>query len=217
MSQVNENIFDCLHLFGNPVETDVPGPNDPNVLYYGAGFHNVIGGVLNVPSGKTVYLAGGAALSGGVNFTNSPNATLRGRGVAYAPSTGIAVISAKNISIDGITAINANINAAQSNNVVVRNLHSFSGTRWGDGMDFYCSTNVLVTGVFRRNSDDCIAIYSHRGDWYGDSANITIENSSLWADVAHPINIGTHGNSEDLETISEVTIRNMDILDHREP
>lgn len=110
--QVNENLFGCLHLFGNPVETDVPGPDDPNVLYYGAGFHNVIGGVLNVPSGKTVYLAGGAALSGGVNFTNSSNATLRSRGVVYAPSTGIAVISANNITIDGITAINANINAA---------------------------------------------------------------------------------------------------------
>jgi hypothetical protein len=67
-----------------------------------------------------------------------------------------------------------------------------------------------------RNSDDCIALYNHRFDWYGDSTNITLQNASLWADVAHPINIGTHGNSVNPETMSGVTIRNVDILDHRE-
>jgi hypothetical protein len=67
-----------------------------------------------------------------------------------------------------------------------------------------------------RNSDDCIAIYNHRWDYYGDTKNITVQNSSLWADVAHPVNIGTHGNTENPETMDGITIRNIDILDHRE-
>jgi polygalacturonase len=59
-------------------------------------------------------------------------------------------------------------------------------------------------------------MYNHRNNWYGNSSDITVENSALWADVAHPINIGTHGNPLDPETLSNIVIRNIDILDHRE-
>ncbi|TDZ39165.1 hypothetical protein CTRI78_v010633 [Colletotrichum trifolii] len=45
---------------------------------------------------------------------------------------------------------------------------------------------------------------------------MTIQNSALWADVAHAINIGTHGNPINPETMSDITIRNVDIMDHRE-
>jgi hypothetical protein len=68
-----------------------------------------------------------------------------------------------------------------------------------------------------RNSDDCIAIYCHRWDYYGDTRDITVKNCTLWADVAHPINVGTHGNSDAPETIENLVIKNIDILDHREP
>ena len=39
-----------------------------------------------------------------------------------------------------------------------------------------------------RNSDDCIAIYASRQGSLGDSRNISVRNSVLWADNAHPIN-----------------------------
>lgn len=214
--QVNEDIFDCLHLFANSIETNIPISNSSDVIYFGPGYHTVTGDVLNVPSGRTVYLAGGAALAADVNFNGSSNASLRGRGIVYKPSSGISMTSSQNITVDGVIVINTKMNMAQANGVTIKDLRSISATQWGDGMDFYCSTNVLVTGVFMRNSDDCIAIYNHRYDYYGDSQNITIENSSLWADVSHPINIGTHGNTDDPETISDITIRNLDILDHRE-
>src|SRR5690606_39407575 len=42
-------------------------------------------------------------------------------------------------------------------------------------------------------SDDCIAIYGHRWSYYGDTRNITVRNSVLWADVAHPTMVGIHG------------------------
>jgi hypothetical protein len=68
-----------------------------------------------------------------------------------------------------------------------------------------------------RNSDDNIAFYQHRWNYYGDSKNITVQDSTLWADYAHPINIGTHGNTPNPETMDGVTIRNIDILNHHEP
>ncbi len=60
----------------------------------------------------------------------------------------------------------------------------------------FVATMVLIEEVFMRNSDDCIAIYCHRWDFYGDCKNVIVRNSSLWADVAHPILLGTHGNPE---------------------
>jgi hypothetical protein len=39
----------------------------------------------------------------------------------------------------------------------------------------------------------------------------------LWADVAHAINIGGHGNAENPEVIEDLTFRNLDILNHDEP
>ncbi len=68
-----------------------------------------------------------------------------------------------------------------------------------------------------RNSDDCIAIYGHRWEAYGNVRNIQIKNSTLWADIAHPINIGLHGNAEaDGDTIEHITFSNIDILEHDE-
>ena len=81
-----------------------------------------------------------------------------------------------------------------------------------------CS-DVNIDKVFLRNSDDCIALYGHRWDYYGDCRNVTVQNSTLWADVAHPIMVGTHGNPEPgkSEIIENLSFKNIDILNHDEP
>lgn len=79
-----------------------------------------------------------------------------------------------------------------------------------------CS-DVSIDDVFMRNSDDCIAIYGHRWNFYGSARNITITNSTLWADIAHPTNIGIHGNTNTAgDTIESVIFRNIDILEQDE-
>jgi polygalacturonase len=79
-----------------------------------------------------------------------------------------------------------------------------------------CS-HVTINDIFMRNSDDCIAIYGHRWQYYGDTENWQISDAILWADVAHPINIGTHGNAEgEGETIANIHFSNIDILEHDE-
>jgi hypothetical protein len=49
-----------LHLFTNAPETDVPSPTDPDVIYFGPGVHDIDD--LELRSGHTLYLAGGAVL-----------------------------------------------------------------------------------------------------------------------------------------------------------
>ena len=134
---------------------------------------------------------------------------------------GIEVTHSKNVLIDGITVVNPDhytVFGGEVNGLTIKNLKSFSCKGWSDGIDLMCCNDVLIDNVFMRNSDDCIAIYAHRWNFYGGSRNITLQNSILWADIAHPINIGGHGNPEDEvgEIIENITVRNVDILEHDE-
>ncbi|MBN2132745.1 MAG: hypothetical protein JW741_24810, partial [Sedimentisphaerales bacterium] len=60
--EVNGNWVGALHLFANPPEAPAPRPDDPNVIYFGPGVHEVDG--VKVGSGKTVYVAAGAVVKG---------------------------------------------------------------------------------------------------------------------------------------------------------
>jgi hypothetical protein len=220
--EVNGDIFDNLQLFAGAIETNPPSADDPNVIYFGPGVHTTSDGLVTVPSGKTVYLAGGAVVKARVVFEKVENAKLLGRGLIYeAPNGGgCGVNFSKNIEIDGVTMMlpwGHSISAGDTQNLSIRNLRSLSAATWGDGIDLFCCKDVVIDGVFMRNSDDCIAVYNHRWDFVGDSDNIVVKNSTLWADVAHPVNVGTHGNTDNPETIENLTFTNIDILDHREP
>ncbi|MFI5694413.1 putative Ig domain-containing protein [Kribbella sp. NPDC051586] len=220
--EVNDELFDCLHLLVRPIEHTRPSAGDPDVIYYGPGVHTTPTGELVVPSGKTVYLAGGAVLKASVTFRNVSDAALTGRGVITGTNGGgCTIVDSKNIRVDGISMLNLAtgyaITAGQSEQVSITDFGYFSAGQWGDGIDLFSSREVLIDDSFLRCSDDCIAVYTHRWDYYGDTRNVTVRNSSLWADVAHPINVGTHGNTDSPELIENLTISNVDILDHREP
>ena len=83
-------------------------------------------------------------------------------------------------------------------------------------MNVFASDNVLFDGVFCRNSDDCTTVYATRLGHAGGCKNITMQNSTLWADVAHPIFIGLHGDPGKFEIMEDLTYKNIDILDHSE-
>lgn len=221
--QVNDDLFDTLNLFSNSIESSIP-VNDPNVIYFGPGVNNGTGiknGVLSVPSGKTVYVAGGGLLTAQVAFQNVSNAAIIGRGILATSSSGAVLIeNSTDITVKDVIMLNPNgyaVISGSSNGVTISGIRSFSFKGNGDGIDIFCSQNVLIEKVFMRNSDDNIALYQHRWNYYGDSKNITVQDSTLWADYAHPINIGTHGNTPNPETMDGVTIRNIDILNHHEP
>ncbi|MGW1874492.1 glycosyl hydrolase family 28 protein [Streptomyces sp. NPDC001975] len=219
--QINDEIFDCLHIVTNRIEHRPPAADDPDVIYFGPGVQTVTGGVLTVPSGKTVYLAGGAVLKATVYFKDVETAALKGHGMIWAsPGGGVLCEGSKHIRVEDVIIMNPGgyiTTLGEAKSVHIKKVRGFSSRGNGDGIDIFSSSDVVLDGCFLRNSDDCVAIYAHRWDYYGDTRNITVQNCSLWADVAHPINIGTHGNTDAPEVIENLVIRNIDILDHREP
>ena len=210
-----------LHLFANPVETERPDPKDPNVIYFGPGVHKLPEGKesFQIPSGKTAYIAGGALVQGGLEVRDAENVRIIGRGIIDRPGRGFVVAMSRNVEIAGPIVRNPKhytLLCGQSRGLTVRNIKTFSAGSWTDGLDHMSCSDVRIDGVFLRTSDDAIAIYGHRWDYSGDARNYLITNSTLWADVAHPINIGLHGNDKKPELLENITFRNIDVLGHDE-
>ncbi len=213
--EINDDIFHNLHLFANPIEKNKPNPKDKNVIYFGPGIHEIPNQKLKVASNKTVYLAGGAVIKGRIALDNVSNVRIQGRGmVDQEIRGGIHIANSKNVNVEGIFA--SQCFTGGSDGVKIKNVKTTSFYGWGDGMNVMASNNVLFDGVFIRSSDDCTTVYGTRMEYTGSCKNITMQNSTLWADVGHPILIGTHGNTKNPEILENLKYINIDILDHKE-
>lgn len=213
--EVNDDIFHNLHLFANPLVENVPDKNDPNVIFFGPGIHEFEEGKLEVPSNKTVYIDGSAILRGQLLIHNAQNVKVYGRGmVEHTVKMGVHIANSRNIAVEGIFTTQCATGGSDS--ITIRNVKSISYFGWGDGLNVFASNNVYFDRVFCRNSDDCTTVYATRKGFEGGCKNIVMENSTLWADVAHPIFIGIHGNAKNFDIIEDLVYRNIDILDHKE-
>lgn len=213
--EVNGDIFHNLHLFANPLDTFKVDKKNPDLIYFGPGIHRFEGGEFRIPSGKTVYVAGGAVMMGRMLIENVHDVKLLGRGI-IDPSVkmGIRIANSRNVYVEGLVATQCATGGSDS--VTIRNVKVISYFGWGDGMNVFSSRNVLFDRVFCRTSDDCTTVYGTRLGFEGPSSNITMQNSTLWADVAHPIFIGIHGNVDKPEILENLNYVNIDILDHKE-
>ena len=227
--EVNGDIFHNLHLFANPLDTHRPSAKtlknlkkNKNLIYFAPGTHTLPGDTMRIPSGTTVYIDGGARVYGQLIADGVHDVKFYGRGEVHprGRGEGIYIKRSRNIKADGI--IVSQIPVGGSDSVSINNVKSISYYGWGDGMNVFSSDNVHYNNVFCRNSDDCSTIYATRKGFIGGCRNITMENSTLWADVAHPIMIGLHGSATEIgpdapaDTITAITYRNIDILDHQE-
>ena len=227
---VNGDLYNTLDIFANPVEVNPPSPTDPNVIYVGPGYYTQD---YIVPSGKTLYLAGGAHIKGEVFLDNATNAKLIGRGVIdHPPGRAVSANYANQITIDGIIindfgdADNGGnaVHIAGSTNVTVNNVKAYSSKKWTDGIDTFNASYITINDIFMRTSDDAIAIYGSRangGNVYSGfySSHINVTNSILMPDTAHPINIGTHGDPtlpDGGDALDSLSFSNLDIWSYHQ-
>jgi len=221
--EVNGDRLHNLHVFANAIEKNKPDPDDPDVIYFGPGLHrpgDLPGDTFHIPSGKTVFIDGGAVVKAKLLVDHAHDVKIIGHGIVFEPERGVEIRHSQNVTVDGPVFIDPKhytIYGGESTGLTIRNIKSFSCKPWSDGIDLMSCSDVLIDGVFMRNSDDCIAIYGHRWDFYGSARNYQVKNSSLWADVAHPTNIGVHGDAEaGGDTIENVVFSNIDILQEDE-
>ncbi|MDT0684741.1 glycosyl hydrolase family 28 protein [Autumnicola psychrophila] len=221
--EINGDKLHNLHLFANSIETNKPNPEDPDVIYFGPGVHqpqDQPGDVYNIPSGKTVYVDGGAIVKAKFLIDKAEDVKIMGRGIIMQPERGVEIRHSNNVTVDGLIFINPRhytIYGGESDDLTISNIKSFSSNGWSDGIDLMSCSDVTIDDVFMRNSDDCIAIYAHRWEFYGSARNYEIKNSMLWADIAHPTNIGLHGNAEKQgDTIENISFKNIDVLEQDE-
>lgn len=197
-------------------------------LYLGPGIHYFEECTVRIPSGINIYMAGGAVVVGSFICDRVTDVSISGRGVVYLAGferfsslRGVRISHSRNIRIDGITFINPphyTLYIGGSQSVSVHNIKSFSCEGWSDGIDVMSSSNIFIENIFMRNSDDCIALYGRRWDYSGDTRNIRVRHSVLWADVAHPTNIGCHGDYDNEGNLIEnIVFSDLDILEHHEP
>ncbi len=221
-----------LHLFAQEVETNIPDINDSNVMYFAPGYYDYSNQTpLIIPSGKTLYLAGGAVIRGRVLVSNASNVTIRGRGIIlndFSTSDGYDSVALTLKSSNYVTIKDV---------IISRNAASWSAFMWkcgninvedvkivnpcyasSDGFDIANSHDVLFDGMFIRSCDDSIAIKGTGTSGYSASENpanalanynITIQNLQVWSDANNALGIGA-------ETVAayydNITFKNIDIL-----
>lgn len=219
----NGSVNKAVHIFANPIETDVPDPNDPNVLFIGPGEWTMDAIVLE--SGQTLYLSGGAVLHSIVSANNVSDVRICGRGMidgsdyaawnqpgSYA-RVPIDLNHAKNVSVEGIMLVNSNcwnFNSYSSSHVTVDNVKIISGRQNGDGFTFQSCTDHVVTNCFARTWDDSLVIKNYSGSTKG----ITFRNMQVWTDLAQSMEIGYEtdkGMTLDPE-IQDVLFENVTVL-----
>ena len=212
--EVNGDIYRNLQIFADKI-LEKPKVEKHKLMYFGPGFHDCKGDSIKVSSGETVYIDGGAVINGWFSANNVKNVKIIGHGIINpGHHEGIMVKYSKNVIIDG--PLTTQIPVGGSDSITIRNAKVISWYGWGDGMNVFASNNVSYNHVFCRTSDDCSTIYCTRLGYYGGCKNISINDAVYWADVAHPIMIGLHGDVNKHETIENVLYNNVDILEQNE-
>lgn len=215
--EVNGDIFHNLMLFACPEETWTPTErkSGKGLIYFGPGYHELPGDTLSVPSATTVYVAGGAVVRGRIHVDDASDVRILGRGVILSGSNaGLSIRRSRRVQVDGLVLTQLPI--GQSDSVTVSNVKAISSYSWGDGLNVFASSHVDYGHVFCRTSDDCTTVYATRKGFTGSSSHISMRHSVLWADVAHPIFIGLHGNPSRPDTIQQILYDDIDILDEHE-
>lgn len=212
--EVNGDIFHNLQLFANAPQPKVK--KGKNVRYYGPGYYDLKGDSIHLKTGETLFIDGGAYIKGYVSTYGSDNVRIVGHGIVNPErqQAGIMVRYSKNVTVDG--PVTTQLPVGGSDSVSVSNAKCISWYGWGDGMNVFASNNVTYNHVFCRTSDDCSTIYCTRLGYHGGCRNIKVTDAVYWADVAHPIMIGLHGDISRNEVIENVVYEDVDILDQAE-
>lgn len=193
--EVNGDLYHNLHVLANPVYRNIKSKSKKknNTIVFGPGYHVLPGGVMDVQSGQTIYIDGGAWVEGGFRVKDASDVHIYGAGVVRPKvrGYGVEIANSSNVCVEGI--ITTQVPVGGSHDVVIRRVKCFTNYGWGDGLNIFASHHVVQEDCFARTSDDCMTVYATRMGYVGGAHDIIVRRMTLWADVAHPIFVGLHG------------------------
>ena len=174
----------ALHIFADPMPSYSVDIHSPDVLYFGAGEHDV--GLLELKSNQTLFLDEGAVVYACVRATDAENIRILGRGIldnsrnkeqilfkVNAENNDEAVANAlrehtvqleycTNVEIDGITIRDSllyNIRPIGCKDLTIKNVKIIGCWRYNsDGIDMHNCENVHISKCFIRTFDDSICV-----------------------------------------------------------
>lgn len=184
----------ALHIFADPLSSYNIDFNDSNVLYFGAGEHDV--GEIKLESNQTLFIDEGAVVYACVKAIDAENIKILGRGILdnsrnheeilfdyNAENNTVAVKNAKrqhtvqleyctNIEIEGITireSLVYNIRPMGCENLHISNVKIIGCWRYNsDGIDMHNCKNVHIDNCFLRTFDDSICVKGFDCYYSGD-------------------------------------------------
>jgi len=208
-----------LAIFSNPLEKDLPKPDDKNVTFYGQGTIHTEKEI-DLQSNQTIYIAGGAVLNANIRGKNLHNVKIIGRGILNG---NVRISGTTNLEVNGIFIRSTSgwcNTLTDCHHAIYKNVKVFSyKTVWGiDGIDPVSCKDFTIDDCFIRTRDDCISIKSilnHGRDTSKDinTDSITVKNCVLMG-WSHADGV-TMGFELQGGYAQNVLVKNCDILSSR--
>jgi hypothetical protein len=214
-----------LYLFSSPPEEKIPDPEGPGVRYFAAGkIHDA--GQIDLSSGETLYIEGGAIVRGLTRAHNAKYVAVKGRGIIDLSGIDFPTGERRramyfqevaNLHLEGVTMLNSPTWTVELRQCRAVNIDRWRIVNWAtgsDGIDLVSSSEVHIQRSFVRANDDCIVVKAMKtGDPLGqapDSRGILVEKCALWNMAwGNALEIGFELRSDHVE---QLTFRDCDIL-----
>ena len=202
----------ALHIFANPVEDYKIDKKDPKVHYFGPGIHEA--GTINVKSGETVYIEGGAIVYGVISSENARNIQIAGRGILDASKIErgnaprmIDLRGVVNAHISGITLRDPHIftvTPLNCDSITIDNIKLIGLWRYNsDGIHPENSKNIIIRNCFVRAFDDAIVFSAFKNNNKPNiMENIVVDNCVIWNDWGRAFEIGAGTVADTIRNIS---------------
>ena len=212
----------ALHLFANPPSVDVPAKDAKGVRYFGPGVHRP--GKIQLHSGETLYVAGGAVVYTAIDVRSASGARILGRGIidtsAYDRDQGggcIRLTDCSDARIEGVILRDPDVwclSAFGCKNLLIDNVKLVGLWRYNaDGIDVCNSEDVLIRDSFVRAFDDAIVLkglnWGKGGFQDRPVRNVRARGLVLWCDWGRALEIGAETSAPE---IADVRFEDCDIV-----